>query len=173
MVEDNIVIKQNENWLLSNGKEKFFLTNNIDGEDFQIVNLPYMLNVKSSDCKYTEMCYTKLIHIDKKYNNKSIYLEFNGVCSMADVYVNFRHIPYSFDNPYNSGNIPEYVHKGCASFRFDITKYVVWGQENIVTILVKNELTDIFYSSKKFSDKLGIYGDLFLVIADRLNLYNN
>lgn len=94
--------------------------------------------------------YTKLFEIEKKYLDKNIYIEFEGVYQNAFVYVNGA---FAGKHPYGYGN-----------FYLDITTFVKTG-ENQVKVVVKNGVP-----SGRWYTGGGIYRDVNLMIVNRLHI---
>jgi len=101
--------------------------------------------------------YRKQIIVDKKLEGKRISIEFDGVQKYSKVYVNGNYI----------GD-----HKGgYTSFYFDITKYLKYGQQNIIAVAVSNRRNDTHgnippSTAGNFNVYGGIYRDVRLLVTD-------
>ena len=104
--------------------------------------------------------YRKHITIGAQYSNNLISLEFDGVQKYSRVFVNGK---------------PAGEHKGgYNSFSIDITPFVQFGQDNVISVLVSNRRDDPYgtippMTAGNFDVYGGIYRDVRLVIKDRLH----
>lgn len=121
-------------------EEDFYLTEEFDDADWEDVNLPHTWNSKdgcdgwdnidsNGNSYYRGLgIYRKSFELsDLKSQNKEVFLDFEGVNTIAKVYVNHQYVG---------------IHEGGYSgFRFDITDYVNWTNKNIVAVVVDNSPT--------------------------------
>jgi hypothetical protein len=104
--------------------------------------------------------YRKHITIGAQYSNDLISLEFDGVQKYSRIFVNGK---------------PAGEHKGgYNSFSIDITPFVQFGQDNVISVLVSNRRDDPHgaippMTAGNFDVYGGIYRDVRLVIKDRLH----
>lgn len=98
--------------------------------------------------------------------NKGRFYIFYGIRSQG------KHVPYSTEDIYGTGDAVEYVHKGgCSRFRFDITDYVKYGESNLVAVLVDNTKTaDIALLDGDFNNGGGICWDVCLVVTEPVHI---
>ncbi|MDO9339888.1 MAG: glycoside hydrolase family 2 TIM barrel-domain containing protein, partial [Bacteroidales bacterium] len=96
--------------------------------------------------------YRKTFTMDKVYEDKIVYLQFDGIYMNSDVWVNGKHV----------GNHPH----GYTSFWYDISPYLNQaGQPNVVAVQVKNEgINARWYSGS------GIYRHTWLVLANPVHV---
>lgn len=95
--------------------------------------------------------YTKKFCPDRKDKEKIFILLFEGIYQNAFVYVNNS---FAAKHPYGYG-----------SFFVDITRYLRFGEENTISVTVKNGV-----SSGRWYTGGGIYRDVFLFVGDRMSL---
>ena len=74
--------------------------------------------------------YRKHFTIDGSYSNHKVYLEFEAVRAVADVWINGNQLP----GQYKSGFSP---------FGWDITDYIIIGTENIIAVRADNTSGEI------------------------------
>ncbi len=103
--------------------------------------------------------YRKRIVIDRRYTDRLISLEFDGVQKYSKIYVN--------------GTYAGQHKGGYTSFSVDITPYVKFGSENVIAVMVSNRRDDPNrippMTAGNFDVYGGIYRDVRLVIQDRLH----
>ncbi len=96
--------------------------------------------------------YRKTFTIDKSNKNKSVYLQFDGIYMVSDIWVNGRFVEQNTN--------------GYTSCWYDITSFLNQaGQDNIVAVKVQNEgINSRWYSGS------GIYRHTWLTIVDPLHV---
>ncbi len=103
--------------------------------------------------------YRKRIMIDRRYKERLISLEFDGVQKYSKIFVN--------------GKFAGEHKGGYTSFSVDITPFVNFGQENVIGVLVSNRRDDPYaippMAAGNFDVYGGIYRDVRLEIKDRLH----
>ena len=142
----------NKDWLFI--KEDIDI--NKDGINFENVNVPHTWNAidgsDGGDDYYRGRCwYRKTLDIINPNENGKVFLEFRGVNSSCEVYLN-----------------KEYVGRhdgGYSTFRFDITSFV--KDENVLDVCADNRYTDKVYPQKAdFTFYGGIYRDVNIIYTD-------
>ncbi len=128
-----------------------------DGDlSLQTVNLPHTYNnldgQDGGNDYYRGKCnYRKQLEIDFS-ENQFVYIEFKGTGQSAEVFVN--------------GNFAFRHEGGYATFRFDITRLLKHGL-NEISVNVDNSVSDSIYpQTADFTFFGGIYRDVNLIIAD-------
>ncbi len=179
------IINQNPDWIFIKEKDSALPAKNIicdPIQDFERkgwagTDLPHTWNAQDgsdggSDYDRTKGWYRKNMYIDNAHAGKKLYLEFGGAGTATQLYINGKHVPYSTENIYGTGDAVEYVHKGGYSrFRFDITDYVKYGESNLVAVLVDNTKTaDIAPLDGDFNNGGGIYRDVCLVVTEPVHI---
>jgi beta-galactosidase len=179
------IINQNPDWLFIKEKDASIPVEDIISlkteelflDEWERVELPHTWNAQDgsdggSDYDRTKSWYRKLMYIDKAHQDKKLYLEFGAAGTQAEVYINGTHVPYTTYDIYGRGNQIEYAHKGGFSkFRFDITDYVKYGQNNLVTVLVNNtRTTDIAPLEGDFNMQGGLYRGVSLVVTENVHV---
>ncbi|MEO9146492.1 MAG: glycoside hydrolase family 2 TIM barrel-domain containing protein [Ginsengibacter sp.] len=102
--------------------------------------------------------YQKKFFADKKLERKRVFIQFGGVGSVADVYVNNKYIG---------------EHKGSyAAFCFEITYALRYGTENSIKVKVNNAPRKDVIPVNNFLFAIygGIYRPVSLIITDKLNI---
>ncbi|MFY0606452.1 MAG: DUF4982 domain-containing protein [Cyclobacteriaceae bacterium] len=108
--------------------------------------------------------YRKHFSLPKEDEGKKVFIEFESVRQIADVYINGQHIGQN-----QTGFIP---------FGFDLTKYISFGEDNVIAVKVNNDREDHF--RKNFPlvwnhehwhpTHGGIYRNVFLHTMDPLHI---
>lgn len=102
-------------------------------------------------------CYHKEIRLETEDLLKKIYLEFEGVNSIADVSVN--------------GHFVGQHRGGFSAFRFEVSNYLVANQGNLIEVKVDNRVAeDVYPQMADFTFFGGIYRDVWLVLVDELHV---
>lgn len=122
------------------------------------VDLPYTWNAQDAlsgkiDYKRGIGNYEKNLFIRPEWKGKRLFIRFEGVNNIADVFINRRHIG---------------EHRGgYGAFIFEITGKVEYGKENSILVRVNNgEQLDIMPLVGDFNFYGGIYRDVHLLITD-------
>jgi len=150
----------NNNWeFLKTDFEKDFKAGS---QKWELVNIPHTWNNKdaqSGEGFYSGTgWYRKEVSLEKSLENKRIFIRFQGVGQVAEVFVNGKFIG---------------KHKGSyAAFCFEITHVAQFGNKNTFFIKVNNEsLPDIIPVNNFFFTIFGgIYRPVSLIITDKLNI---
>lgn len=95
--------------------------------------------------------YLKKFHMNEEDKNKSVWLEFEAVYQNANVYINNA---FAGKCTYGYGN-----------YYIDCTKFIRFGEENSIKVVVKNEVP-----SGRWYTGCGIYRDVNLMTGDRLHI---
>lgn len=122
------------------------------------VDLPHTWNSQDAlsgkiDYKRGIGNYEKTLFVRSEWKGKRLFIRFEGVNSVADVFINHRHIG---------------EHRGgYGAFIFEITGKVEYGKENSILVRVNNgEQLDIMPLVGDFNFYGGIYRDVHLLITD-------
>jgi beta-galactosidase len=96
--------------------------------------------------------YRKTFTIDVKNKDKRIYIDFDGVYRNSEVWINGTSVG---KRPY-----------GYSSFQYDLTKYIKFGQKNVIAVKVDNskEPNSRWYSGS------GIYRNVWLTILNPVHV---
>ena len=124
------------------------------------VDLPHTWNAQDAlsgkiDYKRGIGNYEKNLFIRPEWKGKRLFIRFEGVNNIADVFVNRRHIG---------------EHRGgYGAFIFEITGKVEYGKENSILVRVNNgEQLDIMPLVGDFNFYGGIYRDVHLLVTDEI-----
>ena len=93
--------------------------------------------------------YLKNIEVPDSLKEKNIYVEFDGVMSRAQIYLNEEFVG---EWPY-----------GYASFHFNLTDFVKFGEENTLAVYVNN-----MPNSSRWYPGAGIYRNVRLVVTNKV-----
>ena len=139
----------NENWQFA-----------LEGKSWQNVNLPHTWNAEDAfgDQAYFRGTgiYKKKLNIDSTQLNKTLFIQFDGVNAFADLFINDQFVGQ---------------HKGgYTAFRFDISKFVHAGANN-VKLIVNNELNPNYPPlDGDFTMFGGIYRDVQIIEANKVHI---
>ncbi|QUI22449.1 glycoside hydrolase family 2 protein [Vallitalea pronyensis] len=158
-------LRLNNNWQ--------YIPNYIEGmekvkqwQSYELVHLPHS-NIELPYHYFDEKlyqfisCYRLPIQVDKKYTHKIGILRFEGVMAYAKVFVNGDYI-----GEHKGGYTP---------FEFDISHALVFGKENMLTVIVDaTEREDIppFGGQIDYLTYGGIYRQVSLTFYDKLYIQN-
>lgn len=146
-------IPLNDNWL-------FRFSHQVQKGSGQRVDLPHTWNAQDAlsgkiDYKRGIGNYEKRITVDEAWRGKRLFVRFEGANSIADLFVNGRHVG---------------EHRGgYGAFVFEITDRVKYGAENSILVRVNNgEQLDVMPLVGDFNFYGGIYRNVRLLVCDPL-----
>lgn len=137
---------------------KFFYEDEVSHDNAAIVVLPHTWNINDAigegTMRQTTANYLRDLYIPAEYASKRLFLRFGGVQSVADVFVNGRHVA---------------EHRGgYTSFTVEITDKVNYGAMNSLRVMVSNSRrNDVMPISSDLTPYGGIYRDVELVVTNR------
>lgn len=144
--------------VLLNNHWKFRFSHQVQKGSEVRVDLPHTYNAQDAlsgkmDYKRGIGNYEKNLFIRPEWQGKRLFLRFEGVNSIADVFINHRHIG---------------EHRGgYGAFVYEITDRVQYGKENSILVRVNNaEQLDVMPLVGDFNFYGGIYRDVHLLITD-------
>ncbi|MCF8262902.1 MAG: DUF4982 domain-containing protein [Melioribacteraceae bacterium] len=123
---------------------------------------PFIRNASERDDPYWWKgwgWYRKKIQIDKSLSEKKVFVEFDGVQKYSRLYVNGNYVG---------------EHKGgFTSFYFDISEYIKYGEENLLSMAVSNRRDDKFggippMTAGNWNVYGGIYRDARIVVTNNI-----
>ena len=170
-----IKIKINQSWKFHlGGPDEAFYHADFDDSGWEEVCVPHTLELTSLALNgYKDDKYQMTFHRDVGWYrrtvrvsdnpDKKIFLEFEGAHQVTDLWVNGKHVG-------------QHAVGGYTPFHFDISKYVRFGAENQVTLMVDNRRRDDCppdpgpFDYIKFS---GLYRDVYLVETDPMHITFN
>lgn len=143
----------NDNW-------NFRFSHEVEQSSGKRVDLPHTWNTTDAlsgkiDYKRGIGNYEKRIYIKPEWEGKRLYIRFNGANSVANLFVNGKHIG---------------EHRGgYAAFIFEITDHVNYGKENNILVRVNNaEQLDVMPLVGDFNMYGGIYRDVHLLVTNNI-----
>ena len=137
---------------------KFFYAEENSSDNAREVTLPHTWNLDAfvgngSYCQ-TSANYQRALFVPSDWKGKRIFLRFHGVQSVADVFINGRHIGEHYG--------------GYTSFAFEITDNVSYGYNNALFVVVSNSSrSDVLPTSIEENRYGGIYRDVELIVTDK------
>lgn len=144
--------------ILLNNNWKFRLSHQVQKGTEIRVDLPHTWNAQDAlsgkaDYKRGIGNYEKRLFVRPEWKGKRLFIRFEGVNSVADVFINHRHIG---------------EHRGgYGAFIFEITEKVEYGKENSISVRVNNgEQLDVMPLVGDFNFYGGIYRNVHLLITD-------
>ena len=106
---------------------------------------------------YQMLCgYRKIIDVPKEWENKRVLVTFEGVAHSAEVYAN--------------GKMIGEHHCGYTAFTVEVTEYLNYGEENVITVKVdsrENQNIPPFGFVIDYMTFGGIYRDVYMEIKDK------
>ncbi|MGJ8736810.1 glycoside hydrolase family 2 protein [Zobellia laminariae] len=172
---DRSKLNINQGWKFHLGDpDADFFKLDTDDSNWETVNVPHGLELTTMDLngvqddKYQDTFmrkvgwYRKEIQVSENTNNK-VFLEFEGVHQVTDVWVNGKHVG-------------QHAIGGYTPFHFDITDFVNRGEKNLVTVLADNRKRDDIPPDPGPMDYIkfaGLYRDVYLVETNPLHITFN
>lgn len=156
----------NNDWFYNREFKEEYLDKDFKFENFEVVDLPHT-NIELPYNYFDERdyqfisCYGKKLNIDSKDKGKRIYVDFEGVMIACDVYFNGNKIT---------------THKGgYTPFSADITDFVNFEEENILTVVVDSTERPDIPPHGNVVDYLtygGIYREVSLRVVEDIHINN-
>ncbi|MFV8343682.1 glycoside hydrolase family 2 protein [Flavobacterium sp. XS2P39] len=142
------ILPFNDDWKFS-----FVYTSSKDYKD-KIVNLPHTWNVKDLAFERTSAVYRKEFHAEQNWSEKRVFVYFEGVNTVANVFVNKKYIG---------------EHKGgYTAFVFEITDMLKYGDTNSINVMASNSYRlDVLPLNGDFNVFGGIHRPVKLIITDK------
>lgn len=154
------ILPLNQDWQFK--KTSYAANISIVNDNWQKVNLPHTWNnmdMQSGKGYYTgEAFYKKELFAKNEWKDKRVFIRFEGVGSVADLYINNKFIG---------------EHKGAYSaFCFEIGNSLKYDTTNIILVKVNNEpRPDVIPTNNKlFGVFGGIYRPAALIITSKINI---
>jgi beta-galactosidase len=162
-------INMNFNWRFAKGNHPGAYAEKFADSDWRVVDIPHDwsiedLNTASGpfdknsegqfDVGYTvggKAWYRKTFRLDSLDQGKIVHLQFDGIYMNADIWINNYHVG---SRAY-----------GYSTFWLDITPYIIFGQENVIAVEVKN----IGTNSRWYSGS-GIYRPVSLKLMSKVHI---
>ena len=140
----------NDNW-------RFFYKLETSSDYARNISLPHTWNLDAlgGQGKYLQTVanYQRNLAIPADWQGKRLFVKFHGVQSVADVFINGHHVG---------------EHRGgWTAFTFEITKYIKFGENNSLLVVVNNAYqNDILPTSSEINLYGGIYRDVELIVTE-------
>ena len=144
-----------------NNDWKFYFKEENSSDFARDITLPHTWNasaiVNSNAYRQTTANYRRTLHIPAEWRGKRLFLRFNGVQSVADVFMNGRHIG---DH-----------HGSYTAFAIEITNNVSYGYDNSLLVVVSNaHRNDLLPTSTDANIYGGIYRDVELIVTEQTTI---
>ncbi|WP_276166146.1 glycoside hydrolase family 2 protein [Zobellia alginiliquefaciens] len=172
---DRTKLNINQGWKFHLGHpDADFFKTDVDDSSWETVNVPHGLELTTMDLngvqddKYQDTFmrkvgwYRKEIEVSDNSQSK-VFLEFEGVHQVTDVWVNGKHIG-------------QHAVGGYTPFHFDITDFVNRDAKNLVTVLADNRKREDVPPDPGPMDYIkfaGLYRDVYLVETNPLHITFN
>src|SRR5260221_5590595 len=160
-----------QQWLLSGAPWQFvgagsnLILPNIDSREFvssrwQTVAVPHVFQTRTEFTNYTQAWYRRDFTVPPDFSGRRLYLVFEGAATIADVYVNGKHLGQ---------------HRGAYTrFVFDATDAVKSNGVNALVVDVNNNPADttacLPIKKEIFTVCAGLFRKVWLVSADSLHV---
>ncbi|MGG1519498.1 glycoside hydrolase family 2 TIM barrel-domain containing protein [Paenibacillus oryzisoli] len=154
-------INMNANWTFTKQGQPAAHEIPFDPRGWESVNLPHTWNAidgANGFDFYKGACwYRKTFAVDTAAQGQRVYIEFEGVNSIADVYVNGQHLGQ---------------HRGgYSTFRFDMTEALQIGGDNVLSVKVDNTVVDDVYPQMAdFTFFGGIYRNVNMIVVSPVHI---
>ena len=137
---------------------KFFFAEENSSDNAREIALPHTWNtdafVRDGSYRRTSANYQRSLFVPAEWRGKRLFLRFNGVQNVADVFVNGRHVGDHYG--------------GYTAFAFEITENVSYGYNNALLVAVSNAYrNDVLPTSTEENIYGGIYRDVELIVTDK------
>lgn len=155
-----LVIPINRDWFYKSNYNKKDIFESISGK-YQKVTLPHTnmelpYNYFNDEIFCFISCYKRVLQIEQEWKGKRLFLDFEGVMSYAQVFVN--------------GKLAGEHKGGYTAFSVEITKFIKFNAKNEITVVVDStERSDIppFGGQIDYLTYGGIYREVCLRITDK------
>lgn len=155
-------VKINDGWEFKNRDYEDEFKGKAHIKEWRTVDLPHDWSVEGPYSPNLASCtgylpggtgwYKKALTIPAADKGKQLYLYFGGVYSNSEVWIN--------------GNLLGKRPNGYVSFMYDLTPYVKYDSENIITVKVDHS----DYADSRWYTGSGIYRDVYLIKANPVHI---
>ncbi|MGH7994920.1 MAG: glycoside hydrolase family 2 TIM barrel-domain containing protein, partial [Opitutaceae bacterium] len=133
----------------------------LNDSSWQRVDLPHTWNAFDGEdgggnYRRGPSWYRRHLTVPSSLSGKRLYLQFDGACFQADVYVNGKHLGRHLG--------------GFARFRFDATDALKTGQDNLIAVRVDNSPLGIIPVHADFTFFGGLYRPVSLIAVDPVQI---
>jgi len=152
----------NENWRFNLSDVKEGAQPNLDDSKWRLLNLPHDWTVEGVYSPDKASCtgylpggigwYRKTFTVPATEKGNKVYIYFEGVYNHSEVFINGNSV----------GKRPN----GYISFMYDLTPYLKFGEENLLSVRVDHSLD----ADSRWYTGSGIYRDAYLVYASPVHL---
>ncbi len=153
----------------SQARESYTISNNwrlfasVEGRGDRARNIavPYSWSLENNALvSQTSTNFLRTLYLPERYFNNRIYLKFNGVNSIADLYIN--------------GSFVGEHRGGATAFVYDITDFAKLGETNLILLRVSSvPRNDIMPTSVEHEIFGGVYRDVELIVTPKVAISPN
>lgn len=124
---NHLIIPLNREWKYAEKFSNSYINKDVSDDCFKNVQLPHTNKEIPYNCFDEKMyqfisCYRKTFSVSKEYKGKRVFVDFEGVMTYAKVYIN---------------GVELGEHKGgYTPFSFDLTDHLIYGDDNLLTVMV-------------------------------------
>ena len=146
---------------LLNNDWKFFFKEENSSDLAREITLPHTWNanaiIDNGSYRQSVANYQRTLLIPAEWKGKRLFLRFNGVQSVADIFLNGRHIGDHYG--------------GYTAFTMEITDKVSYGFDNSLLVVVSNTFrSDVLPTSSEENIYGGIYRDVELIVTENTTI---
>lgn len=152
----------NENWSFQLGEFTDAFSPNFDDQEWRLLDLPHDWAIEGEFSENNPSgsgggalpgglgWYRKKFIADKKLKGKKVFIDFDGVYMNSEVWINGHYL----------GKRPF----GYISFRYDLTPYLLIGDENVIAVKVDNNEQP----NSRWYSGCGIYRNVWLTVVNHI-----
>lgn len=154
--------KINEDWKFYLGDESRASAVEFDDSKWQQLHLPHDWNIKGQLSPTLASCtgflpggigwYRKTLQVPAEKQGEKVYIYFEGVYNRSEVFINGQSV----------GKRPN----GYVSFMYDVTPYIQFGKENMISVRVDHSQS----ADSRWYTGSGIYRNVWMVYADPVHI---
>jgi len=156
------VIPFNNDWQFKKGAHDYTKEADFVSGEWETITVPHTFNCTDMQLDknfYTgDAFYKKTFKVENALKDKRIFLRFEGVGSVATVYINGKYLT---------------EHKGSYSaFAFEITNSVKYGEENTILVKANNDARKDVIPVNQFLFPIygGIYRPVSMIVTNNINI---
>jgi beta-galactosidase len=156
------VIPFNDHWQFKKGATDYSKESDFINAEWENITVPHTYNRTDMQLDknfYTgDAFYRKTFTVGNELKNKRIFLRFEGVGSVATVYINGKYLT---------------EHKGSyAAFAFEVTNSIMYDKENIILVKTNNDARKDVLPINQFLFPIygGIYRPVSMLVTNKVNI---
>jgi len=154
----------NKNWRFSLANDSSAVNPGYNDSGWRVLNLPHDWSIEGAFSESHPAkpeggglptgvaWYRKTFHVPTSVKNKNVYIDFDGAYQNSEVWINGQYL----------GKRPN----GYISFRYDLSPYLQFGKNNVITVKVDNSDQP---NSRWYSGS-GIYRNVWLDVTEKVHV---